>query len=321
MRRRLLERGELLKHLRIVQDGELVLLPTNGRVEVGYPVKQADFDGGFVAIRSYRDVAEVPADLRNHLPRSFDVVGDIAVLKIPEDLRTHQAAIGAAILRWNPRIRVVLEDRGVKGKNRIRAIAIIAGEPRTTTVHVEHGLRFRVDLAAAYFSPRLASERERVANLVQEGEVVADPFAGVGPYAILIAKRRRPREVHASDSNPAAIELLRANVAANRVDRVTVREGDARTILRTIAPLDRVILDLPHSSVEFLPDALSGIGMRGTVHVYRILEQAEEADAVIAIRSAVHEVGLRTETIRSRHVRAYSPTQHHVAFDVTVARA
>jgi tRNA G37 N-methylase Trm5 len=61
--------------------------------------------------------------------------------------------------------------------------------------------------------------------------------------------------------------------------------------------------------------------MRGTVHVYRILEQAEEADAVIAIRSAVHEVGLRTETIRSRHVRAYSPTQHHVAFDVTVARA
>ena len=101
------------------------------------------------------------------------------------------------------------------------------------------------------FSPRLASERMRIAELTREGERVADPFAGVGPYSILIAKRRRRREVFASDSNPTAVELLTANVAANRAEHVTVGEGEAPTILKRVAPVDRVILDLPHSARMF----------------------------------------------------------------------
>ncbi len=320
VRKQLLERGLLLKHLRIVREGDLLLLPTASRVDVGFPVDERDFSEDFVAIRTYKDVADVPPSLRPSLPSSFDVVGDIAVIKIPEGLRSHRESIGRAILRWNPKIRVAVEDHGVKGERRVRQIGFIAGERRTTTVHVEHGLRYRVDLAAAYFSPRLASERRRIADLVHEGEVVADPFAGVGPYVILIAKRRRPRRVHASDANPIAVELLRSNVAANRAERVDVREGDARTVLREIGPVERVILDLPHSALPFLPDALAAIGTRGTIHLYRILEQAEEADTERQIRSVSRAAGFRVVDLRRHHVRAYSPTQHHTAFDVTVAR-
>src|SRR6266571_5423742 len=320
IRKQLLERGLLLKHLRIVREGDLLLLPTAGRVAVGFPVDERDFSEEFVAIRTYKDVADVPPSLRPSLPSSFDVVGDIAVIKIPEGLRSHREAIGRAILRWNPKIRVAAEDHGVKGERRVRQIGFIAGERRTTTVHVEHGLRYRVDLAAAYFSPRLASERRRIADLVHEGEVAADPFAGVGPYAILIAKRRRPRLVHASDANPIAVELLRSNVAANRAEHVEVREGDARTVLREIGPVDRVILGLPHSALQFLPDALAAIGPRGTIHLYRILEQAEETDTERNIRSLARTAGFRVVDLRRHHVRAYSPTQHHTAFDVTVAR-
>ena len=320
IRKQLLERGILAKHLRIVREGDLLLLPTERRVDIGFPVEQREFSEEFVAVRSYKEVADVPPSLRRSLPSSFDVVGDIAVIKIPEGLRSHREAIGRAILRWNPKIRVAAEDRGVKGERRVREIGIIAGERRTTTVHVEHGSRYRVDLAAAYFSPRLASERKRIADLVREGEVVADPFAGVGPYAILIAKRRRPRRVHASDANPVAVELLRTNVAANRAERVEVREGDARTVLRKLGPVDRVILDLPHSALRFLPDALATCGSNGTIHLYRILEQVEEADTERQIRSVARAAGFRVVELRRRHVRAYSPTQYHTAFDVTVAR-
>ncbi len=319
-RKQLLESGLLLKHLRIVREGNLLLLPTARRVDLGFPVDQREFSEEFVAVRSYKDVADMPPSLRRSLPSSFDVVGDIAVIKIPEGLRPHREAIGRAILRWNPKIRVAAEDRGVKGERRVRQIGIIAGERRTTTVHTEHGLRYRVDLAAAYFSPRLASERGRIADLVREGEVVADPFAGVGPYAILIAKRRRPRQVHASDANPVAVELLRTNVAANRAERVEIREGDARTVLRELGAVDRVILDLPHSALQFLPDALAAIGPRGTIHLYRILEQAEETETERKIRSLARTAGFQVVDLRRRHVRAYSPTQHHTAFDVTVAR-
>src|SRR5439155_13530147 len=177
-------------------------------------------------------VVEVQASARLQMPSTFYVVGDISIIKIPEELRARRMAIGDAIRRWNPKIGVVLEDRGVKGEHRIREIDVIAGEPRTTTVHTEHGLHYRVDLSRAYFSPRLASDRKQIADLIEAGETGAVPFAGVGTYSILIAKRRRPSEVHASDANPRAVRFLRENVAANRADRVTVRQGDAHAILR-----------------------------------------------------------------------------------------
>lgn len=320
IRRILDERGLLLKHLRIAHDGTHLLLPTLRRVDFGFPAREAEFDVGYVPIRSYKDVVEVPPSLRRSLPSSFDVVGDVAVIKIPEELRPYREAIGRAILRWNPKIRTAVEDHGVKGEHRVRKIEILAGEARTTTIHVEHGLRYRVDLARAYFSPRLATERARVANLVREDEVVADPFAGVGPYAILIARRRKPRRVHASDANAAAVDLLRLNVAANRADRVGVRHGDARTILPQIRPVDRVILDLPHSAIEFLPNALAALQSGGTVHLYRILKRAEEEETMQVIKAIAHEAGFRITNLGSHPVRAYSPTQHHIAFDVTVDR-
>ena len=320
IRRRLMDRGLLLKHLRIRSAQDRVYLPTKGRVDIGFPTEEREFEEGFIAIRSYKDVVEIPDHLRRSLPSSFDVVGDIAAIKVPEELRAYGAEIGRAILRWSPKIRVAVEDRGVKGEHRIRSINVIAGERRTTALHTEHGLRYRVDLAQAYFSPRLASERKRIADLVLDGEIVADPFAGVGPYAILIAKRRRPKVVHASDGNPVAVELLRANVAANRADRVDVREGDARRILRAVSPVDRVILDLPHSAFDFLADAFVAIGATGTVHAYRILDLAEEGEASERIRAAAVRSGFRVASVLIHRVRAYSPTQHHVAFDVTVVR-
>ena len=234
---------------------------------MGWPTEQRDFEEAFTPIRSYKDVARVPEALRPQLPTAFDVIGDIAILKIPEPLVPHRAEIARAILQSNRNVKVVAQDHGVAGEFRIRKLEVLAGEPRTTTVHTEYGLRYRVDVARAYFSPRLGSERARVADQVRPGEAVGDPFAGVGPYAILIARRRRPSRVVASDANPVAVDFLRQNVAANRAARVETREGDAREVLRENAPLDRIILDLPHSAIEFFPDALRSLIERGTLQV------------------------------------------------------
>src|SRR5437773_3690309 len=169
IRQTLLERGMLLKQVRIAHEDDSILLPTRERVDLGFPTKEGEFEEGFVAVRSYKDVIEVPASARRLLPSSFDVVGDIAIIKIPEELRERRMAIGDAIRRWNPKIGVVHEDRGAKGEHRIREIDVIAGVPRTTTVHTEHGLHYRVDLPPACFSPRLVSERSRTADLSGAG--------------------------------------------------------------------------------------------------------------------------------------------------------
>ena len=318
IRRRLREEGILLKHLAIRREGDVLLLPTARRVDVGWPAEEAEFEEAFAPVRNYLGLVEVPERLRPLLPRSFDVIGDIAVVRIPEDLEDYRASIGDAILRWNPKIRVVAQDRGVQGELRIRRIEILAGEPRTTTVHAEYGLKYHVDVARAYFSPRLGTERRRIAEQVAPGEAVADPFAGVGPYAILIARRRSPSRVVASDTNPVAADLLRRNVAANRAPGVEVLEGDARDVLRRIAPLDRVILDLPHTAVDFLPDTLAALATRGTVHLYAILRAEEREDRAAEIRYLVESADRRVEALTLHSVRAYSPRQHHVAFDITV---
>lgn len=318
VRRTLRDRGLLLKHAEILREGDRILLPARERVDLGFPVEERDVGATFVPVRSYKDVVRVPDRLRPLLPSSFDVIGDIAVLKIPEELEAHGAEIGRAILEWSPKVRVVARDRGVSGGLRIRDVEVVAGEPRTTTVHVEYGLRYHVDVARAYFSPRLGTERMRVARQVATGETVADPFAGVGPYAILIARRADSGLVVAADANPHAVALLRRNVATNRADRVEVREGDARDVLASVGPVDRVILDLPHRAREFLPDALEALGPRGTVHLYSILESAEREQRALEVRYLVERSGRTAEEVRLHDVRAYSPSQHHVAFDVRV---
>lgn len=318
VRKRLRDQGVLFKQLRIPREGDRLFLPTTRKVDVGLPTLEREFETAYAAVRSYKDLVRVPDRLRPLLPSAFDVIGDIAIMRIPDELVPYRERIGEAVLGWNKKIRAVAQDHGVAGALRIRELEPIAGERRTTTVHVEHGLRYAVDVARAYFSPRLATERWRVAKQVRPGEIVADPFAGVGPYAILIARKTPVRRVHASDVNPVAVRFLQENAGTNRAEKVDVHEGDARAVLRGIAPVDRIILDLPHSAMDFLSDATRALAPRGILHVYGILERTDREDRERAIRSAVKKEGRSVETMAVHPVRAYSPTQAHLAFDVSV---
>src|SRR5881628_2206227 len=182
-------------------------------------------------------------------------------------------------MRWNPKVRTVAVDEGVKGELRVRKVRVVAGERKTRTEHVEFGLRYLVDIERAYFSPRLGSERWRVAQQVRPGEVVVDMFAGVGPYAILIARTRKPKTVHAIDANPVAVELLRENVRRNRADTVIVHEGGGQEALPRIDPVDRVIMDLPQTAREFLPATVPHVRPGGTVHFYTIADRSRVTEA------------------------------------------
>ncbi|MBA7599809.1 hypothetical protein ES703_06849 [subsurface metagenome] len=113
--------------------------------------------------------------------RAFDIVGDIAVVKIPEKLLPKKQLIGQALMQVHHHVRTVLnQTTPVRGEFRTRELEVIAGEPRTETTHREGGCSFKVDLAKVYFSPRLATERLRVTKQIKPGEVVTNLFAGVG---------------------------------------------------------------------------------------------------------------------------------------------
>ncbi len=318
VRRELREAGGLAHGLRIEREGDFLYIPIAEKVTSEYPVLEREFPEGPAHARSYRDIVQIPDCLEPLLPKAFDEIGGIVVLRIDEALRPHERTIGEAILRWNPKLRTVAVDEGVAGEFRTRGVRIVAGDPGTRTEHVEFGLRYLVDVERAYFSPRLGAERWRVAQQVREGEAVVDMFAGVGPYAVLIARTRRPRVVHAIDANPAAVELLRENVRRNRADLVAVHEGPGEEILRRLAPVDRVVMDLPQSAREFLPAAVASVRSGGVVHFYTIAERGRVEETQDEAAGLVREGGKEAHLLATRTVRGYSPGKVHLAIDLRV---
>ncbi|MDD1769178.1 MAG: class I SAM-dependent methyltransferase family protein, partial [Methanomassiliicoccales archaeon] len=269
MRKKLLQLGKLDNSLKIRREGDTVILPILAPVleDLGidhpYDVAEEDFEERKPPESDYRKNVHIPDQLVKILPTSFDVVGDIAIIRLSDELISYKTVIGEALASTFPRLRSIALDRGVKGEMRVRDLEVIWGDDSIETVHIEYGLRLKVDLRKAYFNPRLASERHRVASLVRKGEIVIDMFAGVGPFSMMIAKYAEPETVYAIDLNMDAVEYMKDNLMLNRVRRVIPIWGDAREVLPTLPRPDRIIMNLPHSAMEFLPDALQRLRSGG----------------------------------------------------------
>jgi tRNA (guanine37-N1)-methyltransferase len=268
---------------------------------------------------------KLPKRLLSTLPHAGDFVGDIGIVEIPSELEPYKIVIGEAILEANKNLQTVLAKAGaVSGPYRLREFTVIAGTPKTETVHNEYGCRFYVDVARAFFSPRLSYEHNRVASLVQEYESVVDLFAGVGPFAVMIAKRRQNARVYAVDINPEAIAFLKKNIRLNRVDgKVHPILGDARQVAsRRLADVaDRVIMNLPETAIEFVDAACRALKPQGgIVHFYSFttasfsLEHTQDvfAEAVERNRRKVDEF------LFCRSVRETAPHEHQVVLDVRI---
>ncbi len=259
------------------------------------------------------------------LPRAIDFVGDIAIIEIPSELDAYKSVIGEAILKTHKNVRTVLaKASAVSGTYRLREFSTITGEPKTKTIHKEYGCQYYVDLAKAYFSPRLSYEHNRVASLVRESETVIDLFAGVGPFAILIAKTRENVKVYAIDVNPHAVEFLKKNIRLNRVEsKVSPILGDAKQIAkqRLSGVADRVIMNLPEKATEFVDAACEAVKPTGgIVHFYSFVNASNSLEDVkLRLIDGVKDSGRRVKRIQfSRLVRATAPYAWQAVLDAKI---
>lgn len=268
---------------------------------------------------------ELPPYLLASLPHAVDLVGDIAIIEVPPELDSYKEIIGEAILKMHKNVRTVLAKAGaVGGTYRLREFSVIAGEQRTETVHREFGCLYSVDVAKAYFSPRLSYEHKRVASLVKEGETVLDMFAGVGPFAILIAKTHQNVKVYAIDANPDAFGYLKRNIRLNRaVNKVYPFLGDARRVvndnIKGVA--DRVIMNLPEKAIAFVDVACRALNSDGgTIHFYSFVNASEPAEASkLRFTEAVERARRKVAEVPfSRMVRETAPYQWQEVMDTSI---
>jgi tRNA (guanine37-N1)-methyltransferase len=268
---------------------------------------------------------QLPPHLLDSLPRALDIVGDIAIIEIPPELKAHESLIGEAILKTHKNIRTVLVKVGaVSGTYRLREFDIIAGEPRTGTVHKEYGCKYHVDVAKVYFSPRLSHEHKRVASLVQKDETVVDLFAGVGPFSVLIAKNNRDAKVYAVDINSEAVEFLKRNIRLNRVEnRVFPILGDARQVIKAklLGAADRVIMNLPEKAIEFVDAACIAVKPAGgTVHFYGFIRLPDSLENMkLRFSEAVEKAGRKMDRfLFAKTIRETAPYEWQFVLDAKI---
>ena len=267
----------------------------------------------------------LPPDLLTLVPRAIDFIGAIAIVEIPSELTDHKKLIGEALLEAHKQTSTVLAKSGaVGGVYRIRNFEVIAGPNKTATVHREYGCMYHVDVAKAYFSPRLSSEHNRIASQVKAGETVVDLFAGVGPFAIPIAKNQKDVRVYAVDVNPDAIDLLKRNIAVNRAEKQVVPLlGDARQVVREqlSGKADRVIMNLPETALEFVDVACEALKPEGgIIHYYCFVNASEPLEtAKVRLTEAVKRCNRKVAKILlAKTVREVAPYTWQVAVDAKI---
>ncbi|MDP8011325.1 MAG: class I SAM-dependent methyltransferase [Thermoplasmata archaeon] len=299
------EKGILNRNLKIRKDGNIAYIPVLNEIE-GIETLEMDFET-IEKIKSYREFLNLSKEIIDELPKSYDIIGDIIIIKLKNDFLKYSNEIGEALLKFHKNMKTVALDLGVQGELRIRNLKVIAGDG-LDTIHKENGIRIFVNPGESYFSPRLASERMRVLNKVKDGETIIDMFCGVGPFSILIGKNRNVK-IYAIDKNEKAIGYLKKSIEINKINNVFPIAGDVKEKIDELPLADRIIMDLPLYSMNFLDLALKKSKKGGIIHIYVITENEDEILEQFKTKFNIMEKGI---------VHGYSPKENLFYFDLQV---
>ncbi len=267
-------------------------------------------------------------DAAKRIWKRIDIIGDIAVIRKPFGLDADRLRpLGKALLEKIPYIRSVwLATSPVDGIYRLRELVHLAGERRTETIYQEHGCKFKLDITKVYVSLRLSYEHKRIAELVSDGEVIINMYAGAGFFSI-IAACRHDVIAYSIDVNPWAYRYMVINSRLNGVeDKVIPIHGEAKsTVLRVLRGIaDRVLMPLPELALQHIDAAVAALRDEGYIHVYVHVKARSSRQAIQqAIDSVVTRASgyaARVEVEGARIVRTVGPREYQVVVDVRVAR-
>jgi tRNA (guanine37-N1)-methyltransferase len=331
----LADEGLLDNDYRIVRIEDSLYLPliaNASKNDVEETIDLADYEFGMTKFES---IIEGPRSLEEALedeldseelellPRAYDLVGDIAVLEIPEELEEYDEVIGHAFLSIYPHFSTILAKKGaISGVKRTRSYKFLAGKKKTSTVHTEYGIDMAVDLSKAYFSPRLLEEHRRVAEQVHDDELVVDMFTGVGPFALHIAKRTAAKIV-AIDINRDAIDLLEKSISLNRLKgdiECVAANAEEYVQSRFHKDVDRIIMNHPSAADDYVDVASNALMPGGMLHYYEFISEPEpEKKAHDKITRLIKESHRQVdEILEIRRVRDSAPYEYQMAIEVRV---
>lgn len=253
--------------------------------------------------------------------RSFDVIGSIAVIEIPKGLSRKQKLIAESILRSHKNIKTVVKKAGShSGVFRVQKLRHLAGVKSKEAVYRENGVVIKLDIEKVYFSPRLSSERMRIARQVKKGESILVMFSGCAPFPIVISKMSEPRKITAVEINPLAHRYAEENIRLNKANSIQLIRGDVRRVVPGLREkFDRVLMPLPKGASPFLQYALRSVRRGGIVHYYDFLKEGDiPGGAIRKIDDACKKLKRSFKVISVTRCGQLSPRAYRVCVDFRI---
>ena len=263
-----------------------------------------------------------PEELKE-LNRAYDIIGDVAIIEVPERLENREREIAEAILSSHKHVKTICKKMSERrGRYRLRELKVLYGTD-TYTEHREHGMVLRLDVQKAYFSPREATERQRIAKQVRPGETVMVMFSGICPYAIAVAKQQPVvKKVYAIEINEHAHRYAEENVRINKLSHKVVPVlGDVeKEAPDFFGVCDRVIMPLPLEAHRFLPLAIKCLKKSGgTIHYYTVADEKDIDKSRGSVERECEKLGKKCAVLKVKRVLLYGPRTWKVCVDFRVS--
>jgi tRNA (guanine37-N1)-methyltransferase len=258
------------------------------------------------------------------LPRALDMVGSIAIMEIPAGLKKKEKLIAETVLKLHKNVKTVVKKAGkFSGRLRLRMTKFLAGIDTKETLHRENACWMKLDIDKCYFSPRLASDRLDIARQVRKGEKVLVMFGGVAPYAIVIAKNSRAREVLSVEINRIASEYARKNVSLNKLGNVEIVQGDVKRIMPKLKKekmkFDRIVMARPQLKETFLHEAFMAAKKGTIIHLHDYSDEKNVPDESFSrIFEAAVRDKIKYSVLQWKKIGEVAPYRYRLRIDFRI---
>ncbi len=265
----------------------------------------------------------LPEELIKRLPKRWRRIGSVGILELDPEFLPWKEAIGEYYLEILTEFTTIIRKTGTtKTTIRTPAYEILAGNKNTVTLHKELGSTFWVDALKLTFSSGNHSERQRLINIVEEGEDIIDMFACVGNLSIPVSVHHPESKVIAIEINKYAYSFLEKNIKANHL------EGRYKAILgdnQEKTPenyADRVFMGYFELATKQLEVALASLKQDkgGVIHTHGLTTEKKPFDWREQIKTIITEKypNFKMITAKKRIIKSVAPGVNHFVDDIEI---
>jgi len=251
---------------------------------------------------------------------AYDIIGnkERAVALIGVNAKNPKK-IAKELMKRHKNIKSVLQKLAErKDMFRLYPCKLLSGDKNTEVVHKEHGYFIKIDPQKVYFSPREATERQRIAEMVKPKENILVMFSGAGPYALAIGKRRPTCKITCIEINVKGFEYSEINAKINKLKNIKNICADVRDV-RNIGEFDRVIMPLVETAIDFLDEAFLHSKKGTMIHLYGLSNEKENfKDLEGRVREKAETFNMKYRIVKKQKVLPYAPRVMKVRLDIKV---